>query len=450
MLFTWTYLLVLALSVVMYYLFVKKQQTLFLNILSIGLICYWSIPSAVLLIVLTMTTFLLVKNTTSKFIRYLGVGLHILILLLLKTELLWIGQETQTSLWMILGLSYFSLQNISVLLSFNNHINLNQLFLGNSFFSRFVAGPILTAKDYVLVKPVVNFNINNIAEGTQRILFGFIKKIILADRLAVITNNIFETTNQLNSGFSIILGSMVFTLQMYLDFSAYSDIAIGSAKLFGIDFKENFKLPFQSKTVTEYWRKTHISLIDWLTQHVYYPVVYTYRKNTLLGVSIGIFLTFLISGIWHGNYVGYLIWGLINAFYLIVEFIGRKKFNLLRKSKFGIVITFLLVGLSNFFFVTKTWKNITHHLSDLIHNNFFPSDWMVDFVAIIGNGGHFLQQYNLLETACLITFFFAFESKIERFSKSKTFSFLYLTISILAILFFGYFNSGDEFIYVQF
>ncbi|MFT6716366.1 MAG: alginate O-acetyltransferase complex protein AlgI [Saprospiraceae bacterium] len=448
MLFTWSYLLILVSSVIVYYLFFKKHQTTFLNALSLGLIAYWSLPSAIIVIILTLTTFFISK-TNSKSSKYGGIVLHVIILFFLKTELLWVGSEAEISTWTFLGLSYFSLQNISVLLS-NQKLSLNQLFLGNTFFSRFVAGPILTAKDFQLIKPKTTFNLDNIASGTQRILFGLGKKLILADRLSVITNNIFEPANQQNPGFSILFGSIVFTLQMYLDFSAYTDIAIGSAKLFGIDFKENFKLPFQSKTVTEYWRKTHISLIEWLTQHLYYPIVYSLRKHTLLGVTSGILITFIVSGLWHGNHIGYLIWGAINATYLLVEFWGRKKIKVTQKSKIGVVITFLLISFSNFFFLAKSWTNINHHLKSLCQNNFFPSHWMVDFVAIIGNGGHFLQQYNLLETAGLIILFFAFESKLERISRKTHFSFMYLTSIILAILFFGYFNAGDEFIYVQF
>ncbi|MFT6746678.1 MAG: alginate O-acetyltransferase complex protein AlgI [Glaciecola sp.] len=449
MLFTWPYLIILASSVTAYYLLFKKHPTYFLNVLSLGLISYWSISSAAIVVVLTATTVLLVKNH-SKTTKYLGIGLHLAILLSLKTELLWIGNTTPISTWTFLGLSYFSLQNISVLLSGNSKISFNQLLLGNTFFSRFVAGPILTAKDISKLKPQVQFNLENIASGTQRIIFGLGKKLILADRLAIITSNIFEPTNQQNPGFSLVSGALVFTLQMYLDFSAYSDIAIGSAKLFGIEFKENFKLPFQSKTVTEYWRKTHVSLIEWLTEHVYYPVVYALRSYTLLSIIVATIITFILSGIWHGNQLGYLIWGGLNAIFLLLEYMGRKKLKLTQKSKLGVVMTFALVSFSNFFFLAKSWSNINFHVSTLIQNKFLPTDWMVEFVAIIGNGGHFLQQYNLLETAALVLLFFAFESKIEKLSRKNKFSYTYITISLLAILFFGYFNAGDEFIYVQF
>jgi alginate O-acetyltransferase complex protein AlgI len=447
-LFNWSYLVILTISVALYYLVFKKKQVWYLNILSIAIITFWSIPSAVLLVTLTLLTHLTLKRS-SRWLNYIGILVHLLAIFFLKTDLLWIGTEINTSAWSLLGLSYFSLQNISLLIN-NKKMTVSQLLLGNSFFSKFTSGPILTASDFLSLKPATTFQIENIATGTQRILFGLGKKLILADRLSVITNNIFEPSNHQNPGFSVVFGSMVFTLQMYLDFSAYSDIAIGSAKLFGIDFKENFKLPFRSKTVTEYWRKTHITLILWLTQHLYYPIVYTLRKNTLLGVSSAILVTLILSGAWHGNYLGYWIWGIINAGYLILEYLGRKKLGFTQKSRFGVLITFVLISASNFFFLSKTTSNINFNLVTLSNKNFLPSDWMVDFVAIIGNGGHFLQQYNLLETGILLVTFFSFESKLEQFSRQKKFSIKYLVAVIMMILFFGYFNAGDEFIYVQF
>jgi len=419
-----------------------------LNILSIALITYWSIPSAVLLVALSLLTYLILQRSV-KLLNYFGIATHVLAIFFLKTELLWIGTESSESTWSLIGLSYFSLQNISLLVN-KQKLTFHQLLLGNSFFSRFASGPILTAKDFLSLKPANKFNLENIASGTQRILFGLGKKLILADRLSVITNNIFEPSNQQNPGISIIFGSMIFTLQMYLDFSAYSDIAIGSAKLFGIDLKENFKLPFQSKTVSEYWRRTHITLIHWLTQHLYYPIVYALRKNTVLGVSTAILVTLILSGAWHGNYLGYWIWGIINAGYLTLEYLGRKKFKYIQKSKFGVLITFVLITASNFFFLSKSSANINSNLATLLNNKFLPSDWMVEFVAIIGNGGHFLQQYNLIETAVLLLFFFTFESKLEKYSRRVNFSTRYLVSALILILFFGYFNAGDEFIYVQF
>lgn len=441
--------MLLALGVTGYYLVSKKHQTTFLNVFSLALIGYWNAPSVIVVLFLTIFTYLITKSSSKPF-RTTGVILHVIILLSLKTELLWIGNLQTIDKWTFLGLSYFSLQNISVLLSSNKEVNFNHLLLGNSFASRFVAGPILTKKDFLSLPTQVQFNNENISAGFQRIIFGLGKKIILADRLAIITHNIFEAQNHQANGFSIVFASLIFTLQMYLDFSAYSDIAIGSAKLFGIDFKENFNLPLRSKTVTEYWRKTHMSLIAWLTEHVYYPLVYALRKKNKTAVYLGISITFIISGIWHGNHVGYLIWGMLNALYLNIEYWGKKKEIGTKKTILNILLTFVIVSFSNFFFALKSWDNIASHFTMLYQNNFFPKDWMVDFVAIIGNGGHFLQQYNLLETAVLILLFFGFEKKLELLSKSNKPSFLYVTVSILLIIFFGYFNAGDEFIYVQF
>ncbi len=207
----------------------------------------------------------------------------------------------------------------------------------------------------------------------------------------------------------------------------------------------------RSISVTEYWRRTHISLINWLTQYIYYPIVYRFRKQPYTSVLLAITITFLLSGIWHGLALGYLIWGAINALYLMIEFTGRKKLNLQNKSLLlGIPLTLLLVSLANFFFKAKTSENMLRLLNNFTEFSFFPKDWMVEFVAVIGNGGHFLQQYNLLESATLFILFFVFEKRLEMLSRKSELSFWYLLIISLSILFFGNFNAGDEFIYVQF
>lgn len=449
MIFTWQYLLILIVAVWLYYWLFNNKPLLFLNTVSLAILLWWSIPSALLAVFLTFLTYFLSQKQNS-FYNYLGIVIHLIVLLFLNNTLLWIGADTALNHWKLLGISYFSLQNIALLLSKKRAPSLNQLFLGNTFFSKFLAGPILSVQEIGSLQPIFQQKRHNLAEGTQRILFGLAKKLILADRLTVISNNIFDSSNTTNSGFSILFGSVIFTFQMYLDFSAYSDIAIGSAKLFGINFKENFNLPFKAKTLTEYWRRTHISLIDWLSENLYFPIVYRLRKHPILSVTSGIMITFLVSGIWHGQYVGYFIWGGINGLYLTLEYLGRKKLKIQQQGKIGILITFFAVSISNFFFRAKSMDNISNQINNLIHHNFFPSNWMVEFVAIIGNGGHFLQQYNLLETALLIVLFFSFESKLESFSRQQRFSFLYLTLTSLVIVFFGHFNAGNEFIYVQF
>lgn len=448
MLFTWHYLLLVLVTALVYYGCLKKHPFITLSTFSLAIITFWSIPSAIIVVVLTTITYL--SKEKGKIICYTTIGLHLLALYFIKTDLLWTSELHDSKSWTLLGLSYFSLQNVSFLLDNKNTVKFHELLLGNIFFSKFIAGPILLNKDLPHLFNTKNDTKELIAIGTQRILYGLGKKFILADRLGIITNNLFSAEDSLQNLFSMSVASALFTLQMYLDFSAYSDIAIGTAKIFGINLKENFNLPLRSKSTTDYWRKTHISLIDFLSIHVYYPIVYQLRKHPLLSITSALFITFTLSGWWHGNHMGYLLWGGINGSYLLLEYLWKKQGFPKSNRIIGITLTFILISASNFFFKAKNWENITEIGRAIKSNPIFPQNWMVDFVAIIGNGGHFIQQYNLLETLGLLILFLSLEKRLEQKAKNKQFSYTYLVISILSILFFGNFNAGDEFIYVQF
>ena len=155
-------------------------------------------------------------------------------------------------------------------------------------------------------------------------------------------------------------------------------------------------------------------MIDFLTLHIYYPIVYTLRKHPLTSVSLGLFITFTLSGWWHGNHIGYILWGAINASYLLIEYFWKKQKLPANKRILGTLITFFLISGSNFFFKARSWGRISEIIKNSNQNDFFPTDWMIDFVAIIGNGGHFIQQYNLLETAVLVFLFFLFEKQLNK------------------------------------
>ncbi len=450
MLFTWEYFLFLSASVIVYYLFFTKKPYLYLNTLSFLFIAFWHIPSAITAAILTGLTILVTSRYNSKSSRISVIILHLLCIFLLRENFINDSLGLIKQALTILGVSYYSLQNISILTTEKTPKNSQKLILSNLFFVKFFAGPILLPKESEKTRPATSFDENNITNGVQRILLGFGKKIILADRLSPIVNNLFNSDPSTQNLFSISIGSVLFTLQMYLDFSAYSDIAVGSARLFGMSLKENFNLPIGSTSISQYWRKTHMSLIDWLTVHVYYPTVYWLRKNTVFSVVTAFTFTFILSALWHGTHVGFLIWGILNATYLITEYLRNKYKPRNTNPVLGWALTFTLVSFSNFFFRAQSGKKIIKIYHNITHNNFFPENWMTDFIALIGNGGHLLQQYNLIETASLVLVFFILEKPIDKKAKSLKASFTYLFISLLLLFFFGNFNAGDEFIYVQF
>lgn len=218
-----------------------------------------------------------------------------------------------------------------------------------SFFPQLVAGPIERAKNLLpQIRNRRKFKYPQAVTGLRLILWGFFKKIVIADALAYKVEEIFPNYEILNGGV-LLLGLLYFAVQIYCDFSGYSDIAIGTAKLLGIDLMVNFRFPYFSKNVTEFWRRWHISLSTWFRDYVYIPLGGS-RVSRNLAVR-NIFIVFLLSGFWHGANWTFIGWGLANAMLFVPVFLIRKRKEPTRDA---VWVHWLKVGLT-FFLVTLTW-----------------------------------------------------------------------------------------------
>ena len=181
-----------------------------------------------------------------------------------------------------------------------------------SLFPLLVAGPIERASHLLpQVQTSRFFSYKQASEGCKLILWGLFKKVIIADGLAPIVNNIFQNYQNLD-GLTLVIGAIAFSFQIYGDFSGYSDIAIGTAKLFGFELLTNFKFPYFSRDLAEFWRRWHISLSSWFRDYLYIPLGGS--KNGKLIAIRNTFIIFLVSGFWHGASWNFLIWGAIHAF----------------------------------------------------------------------------------------------------------------------------------------
>ena len=189
-----------------------------------------------------------------------------------------------------------------------------------SFFPQLVAGPIERASN--LIPQILNkrtFKYNNGVQGLRLILWGMFKKVVVADSLSLQVDYCFNNYHTLNGGL-LFLGLIYFSFQIYCDFSGYSDIAIGTAKLFGIDLMKNFKYPYFSRNIAEFWRRWHISLSTWFRDYMYIPL-----GGSKMGkwISIrNIFIIFIISGFWHGANWTFIAWGLCHAIIYIPLFLS--------------------------------------------------------------------------------------------------------------------------------
>jgi D-alanyl-lipoteichoic acid acyltransferase DltB (MBOAT superfamily) len=249
-----------------------------------------------------------------------------------------------------------------------------------SYFPLLVAGPIERATHLLpQFKKARNFNYDQAVDGLRQILWGLFKKIVIADNCAIYANAIFnDSANQ--DGISLFIGALFFTFQIYGDFSGYSDIALGTSRLFGIDLLRNFAFPYFSRDIAEFWRRWHISLSTWFRDYLYFPLggsqggMWMKVRNT--------FVIFLVSGFWHGANWTFIAWGFLNALYFLPLLLRNKNRTHLDiistqsnlptiKEFFQIVITFLMTVMAWIFFRSDTISQAIDIVKEIFSSTFF-------------------------------------------------------------------------------
>ncbi|CAZ97915.1 MBOAT family O-acyltransferase [Zobellia galactanivorans] len=289
------------------------------------------------------------------------------------------GQEINVqSLNIILpvGISFYTFQTLSYTIDvYRKQLEPTRDFIAFSafvcFFPQLVAGPIERATHLLpqFYKKRV-FDYSKAVDGMRQILWGLFKKIVIADNCAEYANEIFNNSGEY-SGSTLLLGAFFFTFQIYGDFSGYSDIAIGTSRLFGFDLMKNFAFPYFSRDIAEFWRRWHISLSTWFRDYLYIPLGGS-RGGTWMKIR-NTFIIFLVSGFWHGANWTFLVWGALNAIYflpLMLSGKNRQNIDIVAQGKYlpnfkeilQIIYTFLLTVLAWVFFRAE---NVAHALSYL-------------------------------------------------------------------------------------
>ncbi|NQY10648.1 MAG: MBOAT family protein [Flavobacteriales bacterium] len=294
-----------------------------------------------------------------------------------------------------IGISFYTFQTLSYTIDvyrrkIDSTKDIVAFFAFVSFFPQLVAGPIERAQNllpqfYVKRK----FDYSKAADGMRQILWGLFKKIVIADNCAKYANLIFDNSAD-HSGSTLVLGALFFTFQIYGDFSGYSDIAIGTARLLGIDLKKNFAFPYFSRNIAEFWRRWHISLTSWFKNYVYFPLGGSRGKTSV--VIRNIFILFLVSGFWHGANYTYLFWGALNAIYFLPLLLFKTNRNNLGvvalgktlpsvKEVLGITLTFTLTVFAWIFFRATSLD----HAFGIIADIFSPSLFTIPTIDGTGN-----------------------------------------------------------------
>lgn len=200
--------------------------------------------------------------------------------------------------------------------------NYGKLALYISMFPQLIAGPIVRYGDIKSYLSNRKYSVNNFAEGAEHFIFGLAKKVIIADQLGMVATKIMENDLTMISATTAWVGAVCYMLQIFYDFAGYSEMAIGLGKIFGFEFMKNFDYPYISRSITEFWRRWHISLSQWFRDYLYIPMGGNRRGN----VYLHLFIVFLATGIWHGAAWGFIVWGLWHGFFVLAERVIKKKF----------------------------------------------------------------------------------------------------------------------------
>ena len=274
-----------------------------------------------------------------------------------------------------IGISFYTFQSLSYTIDvyrrkMQPETNFGIMATFVAFFPQLVAGPIERATNLLPQFHVEQkFDENRAVEGLQLILWGFFKKVVIADRLAIYVNTIYNNVDEY-TGLPLIIATFFFTFQIYCDFSAYSDIAIGTAKIMGFDLMENFRQPYFSQSIREFWGRWHISLSTWFRDYLYIPL--GGNRVGLWRNLLNLFIVFLVSGLWHGAGWTFVIWGVLHGIAIVlVALLRHYNINLLPGKNVGMVllrvaITFVFVSFAWIYFRANSLADANYVVSHLL------------------------------------------------------------------------------------
>jgi alginate O-acetyltransferase complex protein AlgI len=437
---------------------------------------WWDWRFLILIIISSTTDFVIgkylfaaTKKQTRKLLLVLSIFINIGILFFFKYFHFFIDsfqtltgidiEKSWSTLQVILpvGISFYTFQTLSYTIDiYRNKIEPTKsaltFFTFVAFFPQLVAGPIERAKRLIpQFEKRPAFSYNQAASGLKLMLWGLFKKMVIADQLATIVNAVYAQPSNFN-GLEILIATFLFGYQIYCDFSGYSDIAIGTARLFGIELMTNFKTPYLARSFRNFWHRWHISLSTWFRDYVYIPL--GGNRGSSFFWTRNILLTFVVSGLWHGANITFLMWGAIHGvLYISEKFIAPVfRFSEKLKNRLGWITTFLFVNFSWIFFRAESRQQMKIMFLKLSFNSVNEANI---FTHLLFTEGKFTAPGRMLvfifPLFILAEFFMkekSFPEFISQSSRSVQWGIFYLLI--LIILFFGVLHSAPQFIYFQF
>lgn len=470
------FLLFFPILLVVYNFITNKYKSLFLLFSSYFIYLFIKPIFILLLLFVTLSTYIstrLIDKESSDYKKLLLMRLNIFLVLLplfffkyfiiINSGLIyWFNSMNlfwplpEIKYFLPIGISFYTFMAIGYTIDVYNEDlksekNIISVALFLSFFPIILSGPIERASN---IFPKINnldyIKIQNLTKGAKLILWGYFMKLCVADRLGIYIDTIFENVSNHN-GNSLALASFLYPFQLYSDLGGYSLLAIGTSQCLGITIIPNFRRPFFSKSMSEFWRKWHMSLIQWLTDYLYTPLVYKFRKRKIYGVILALMLTFIISGLWHGASLVFIAWGFIQGVYLSVEaFVNYKKLNILKNIKFRFYKLYLFISILFTFFLFS--------FSQIFAKSNSINESLIIIIKIFTNRGKLFIDENSLIYGILFLFVLLIKDfKDEYYSRKFEFyenkniviRFLSYLITLIIIIAFGTLDSG-EFIYFKY
>jgi len=327
-------------------------------------------------------------------------------------RLLDLTQLPQTNIRLPIGISFFTFQAMSYLVDVyrrdtNVQYKFSDLALYVSLFPQLIAGPIVRYHDVALQLDKRTVSLEKFKSGTQRFIMGLARKVILANSFAVIATDILSAPSESLDFVAVWFGLAAYTLQIYYDFSGYSEMAIGLGRMFGFEFLENFNFPYISRSFKEFWTRWHISLSTWIRDYIFFPLGGS--KGSTFKTYRNLLIIFFITGLWHGASWNMVIWGFYHGFFMVIERIFLNKLLSKIPKLFGhlyFILAFILSWplflcntLNESLEMYKSMLGMKHFMSGYVNiTSYLTIDNIILFIiAILGSTTFFIKVYEILK-----------------------------------------------------
>jgi alginate O-acetyltransferase complex protein AlgI len=360
-----------------------------------------------------------------------------------------------------IGVSYYVFQAISYLIDVyleiekpERHFGYFALYL--ALFPKLLQGPIERAGDLLpQLKAKYEFNYDNMRFGMLLFTWGLFKKVVIADRLGLYVDAVYDDVHSF-TGLSLLLATYAYALQIYMDFSGYTDMALGSARLFNIDLTQNFNRPYLATSVADFWRRWHITFSRWILDYIFKPSQMQWRNLKNWGTAAALVVAFIISGIWHGASWGFVIWGGLHGLYMacsvfykpfqkkLHKALGVEKTNLLKCWQ--IFVTFNLVSFTWIFFRANSLRDAVYVISNMLNG----AKGLKPFLWSQGTLGLGLTGAAIFFLVVLSWKIFRPQGISDLSQKNDFYRYCVYNVLILSTLFLARFSATKSFIYFQF